>query len=95
MRLDHTGLQTRINDISVKETKNSFVSERMRISKTKLLTVDTKWVENHKYIIYHTYCLPEQVGEAKTTLYEHIKKVIHAYKEEIDQLFDIFQQTTQ
>jgi hypothetical protein len=84
--LDKRGFDKRIHEIEVTETAKSFVGDGKRISKDKLMKIDTIFFENHNSIRYFTYCLDGQQQLALNKIKEHIKSKVRIYKEEIDVL---------
>ena len=84
--LDKRGFDKRIHEIEVTETAKSFVGDGKRISKDKLMKIDTIFFENHNSIRYFTYCLDGKQQEALNKIKEHIILKVKSYKEEIDVL---------
>ena len=84
--LDPKGFNKRINEIEVNETDKYFVGDGKRISKYKLMKIDTVFFENHNSIRYFAYCLDGQQQEALKKIKEHIVLKVKLYKEEIDVL---------
>lgn len=85
--LDYRGFREKIYPIKCKETDKSFISDGLRVSKDKLMKIDTIFVENHKFISYHTYCLEGDKERAAEMLRAHVIEKIKAYKSEVDNLF--------
>jgi len=79
------GFYSNIYKIEVKETEKSYVFLGNRISKDKIMKIDTDTVENHKVIMYHTYCFDHQKDEAINMLVTHCKTKIISYKNSIDE----------
>lgn len=84
--LDKNGFGKRIQEIEVTETAKSFVADGKRISKDKIMKIDSIFLDNHNYIRYYTYCFDGQQQEALDKLKEHITSKVMKYKEEIDVL---------
>jgi hypothetical protein len=84
--LDKRGFDKRIHEIEVTETAKSFIGDGKRISKDKLMKIDTVFFENHNSIRYFTYCLDGQQQEALNKIKNHIISKVKLYKEEIDVL---------
>lgn len=82
--LDTKGFDKRIHEIKVTETNKSFVSNNKRISKDKLLKIDTIFVENHKSMRYFTYCKDGDQQKALDMIKQHIIDKVKIYKSEID-----------
>jgi hypothetical protein len=70
--LDAKGFGKRINEIEVTETDKSFIGDGKRISKDKLMKIDTIFVENHKSIRYYTYCRDGEQQDALNMIKKHI-----------------------
>ncbi len=85
--LDFKGFDKRIFEIESKETDTSFVADGKRISKDKLMKVDTIFVENHKSMRYFTYCRDGEQQKALDLIKAHIVEKIKTYKSEVDALF--------
>lgn len=84
--LDLKGFDKRIFEIEAKETDKSFVADGERISKDKLLKIDTIFVENHKSMRYYTYCRDGEQQKALDMIKQHIIDKVKTYKSEIDAL---------
>ncbi len=84
--LDPKGFDKSIREIEVTETEKSFVGDGKRISKDKLMKIDTMFVENHKSIRYYTYCLDGEQQKALDMIKQHIIDKVKTYKLEIDAL---------
>jgi hypothetical protein len=84
--LDFKGFDKRIFEIEAKETEKSFVADGKRISKEKLMKVDTIFVENHKSMRYFTYCMDGEQQKALDLIKAHIVEKIKTYKSEVDAL---------
>jgi hypothetical protein len=84
--LDQKGFDKRIHEIEVTETDKSFVGDGKRISKAKLMNIDTMFVENHKSMRYYTYCRYGEQQKALDMIKEHIIDKVKTYKSEIDAL---------
>ena len=84
--LDPKGFDKRIHEIKVTETDKSFVGNGKRISKDKLLKIDTMFVENHKSMRYYTYCRDGDQQKALDMIKQHIIDKVKTYKSEIDAL---------
>lgn len=84
--LDFKGFDKRIFEIESKETNKSFFADGKRISKDKLLKIDTMFVENHKSMRYFTYCRDGDQQKALDMIKAHIVDKIKTYKSEIDSL---------
>lgn len=84
--LDFKGFDKRIFEIECKETDKSFVADGKRISKDKLLKIDTMFFENHKSIRYFTYCRDGEQQKALDMIKAHIVDKIKTYKSEVDSL---------
>lgn len=82
--LDPRGFDKRIYEIKVKETEKSFISDEKRISKDKLMKVDTIFIETHKSIRYFTYCKDGEQQNALDLIKQHIINKVKIYKAEID-----------
>lgn len=87
MSLDPNGLSSRVSEIEVKETSKSFVAERMRINKERLMRVDTSFIETSRIIRYYTYCREGDQQQALDMLKAHIIEKIKTYKMEVDTLY--------
>lgn len=85
--LTSNGLKQTVRELNVKETDKSFVGDGSRISKDKIMKIDTIFVENHRMINYYTYCMPEDKDKAIEMLKSHVKSKVMTYKSEIDALF--------
>lgn len=85
--LDSRGFQKRIYDIEVTEKGKSFIGEGKIINKSKLMLIDTMFVETHTSLRYYTYCLEGQQQKALDKLKSHIIEKVKKYKEEIDLLY--------
>lgn len=84
--LDPKGFDKRIHEIEVTETDKSFVGDGKRISKDKLMKIDTIFVENHKSMRYYTYCIDGEQQKALDMIKQHIIDKVKTYKAEIDAL---------
>lgn len=84
--LDSRGFDKRIHRMGAKETEKSFIADGKRISKDKLMKVDTVFVENHTSMRYFTYCREEQIQDALNLIKAHIIEKVKTYKKEIDVL---------
>ena len=84
--LDPKGFDKRIHEIEVTETDKSFVGDGKRISKDKLMKIDTMFVENHKSMRYYTYCRDGEQQKALDMIKQHIIDKVKTYKAEIDAL---------
>jgi len=84
--LDPKGFDKRIYEIEVTETDKSFVGDGKRISKDKLMKIDTMFVENHKSMRYYTYCGDGEQQKALDMIKQHIIDKVKTYKSEIDAL---------
>ena len=82
--LDSKGFYHRITPITVEEKDKTYIGEGKRISKGKLMKIDTIFFENHKSIRYYTYCIGGQQQESLNLIKGHIIKKVNQYKEEID-----------
>ena len=85
--LTSNGLKQTVREMNVKETDKSFVGDGQRISKDKLMKIDTIFIENHRMINYFTYCMVEDKDKAIEMLRAHVKQKVMTYKSEIDALF--------
>lgn len=81
------GFYKLIDSMEVEQTGKSYVGEGKRISKDKIMKIDTIWREHHNSIQYHTYCLEGQQQEALNMLKAHIIAKVKKYKAEIDNLY--------
>ncbi len=72
VRLDERGWDKRVETWEVKDTGKCYSNVGNRISKDKLMKPDSIFFESHKWFHYFTYCLPEQVENAKDMLTNHI-----------------------
>ncbi len=84
--LDKRGFDKRIDKIEVVETSKSFVGEGKRISKDKLMKIDSVIFDNHRVLRYFTYCEDGKQQEALYLLKAHIIAKVKQYKSEIDLL---------
>lgn len=84
--LDSRGFDERIKEIEATETSKSFLADGKRISKDKLLKIDTVFVENHQSIRYFTYCRNGEQQMALDMIKQHIIDKVKTYKSEIDVL---------
>ncbi len=80
------GFDKRIHELEVIETAQSFIAEHRRISKNKLLAINTVLMENHKNLRYHTYCMECDQQKALDLIKQHIIDKVLTYKSEIDSL---------
>lgn len=88
--IDEGGFAKSIYELSLyRETNKAFVCEGSRISKSKLMKIDTMYRENHKSIRYYTYCKDGDQQKALDLIKSHIMEKIKTYKSEIDILFKI------
>jgi len=85
--LDSKGFGYNIIKIEAKESDKSFIKNGKRISKDKLLKIDTIYNENHKTIRYITYCRDGEQQKALDIIKAHIIKKVKQYKSEIDELY--------
>lgn len=87
--LNTSGYKTKIRDFEVKATTKSYVCdiENLRISKDKIMLIDTIMIENHRCINYFIYCLENQTDEALNMLKKHITEKANIYKSEIDLIY--------
>ena len=76
------------NEIEVKDGK-TYSGDGHRISKDKIMRIDTNHYENSGSIHYFTWCFEEQLEEARLMLKNHIIKKVKQYKEDIDALYEI------
>ena len=51
------------------------------IKKTKLMVVDSMVLDSHRYFMFFTYCLPDDLNNANDLLKSHI---LSKYKEVIE-----------
>src|SRR5690242_15871168 len=84
--LDKKGFGKVIHEIDVVEKTNSFVSSGSRISKDKIMSIQTNFHEHHNCIRYFTYCKDGQQQDALDLLKKYIIKKVERYKSEIDEL---------
>lgn len=89
LRLKEDGFTKNIKEFDIKETEKSFICDGQRISKNKILKIDTMYVENHKWLNYHTYCLEGDQEKAFDMLKKHIIDKVKTYKSEIDVLIGL------
>jgi len=82
--IDQRGLGKRVREIEVTETDKSFTAKGIRISKDKLLKIDSKFVETHRSIRYFTYCRDGEQQMALNMIKQHIVDKVKMYKSEID-----------
>lgn len=85
--LDKHGFGYRVHDILVKEKGKSYVGEGKRISKDKFSVIDSIYIETHKSIRYHTYCLDGDQQKSIDMLKAHVISKLLEYKQEIELLF--------
>ena len=86
--LDLRGYAERIREIEVTETDKSFLGDGSRISKDKLLTINTIYHENHASMRYYTYCRDGDQQKSLEMIKQHIVGKITTYKSEIDALME-------
>lgn len=87
MSLDTTGFKTTKKEIEVKEGQKSFVADGIRVSKEKILKIDTIFIETSAVIKYHIFCFESDEAIAVTMLRNHILAKTKAYKEQIDLIY--------
>lgn len=75
--------------MEMEETAKSFVGGGKRISKEKLMKIDTIWIENHRLIHYHTFCVEGQQQAAIDMLKAHVIAKANQYKAELDAILEI------
>jgi hypothetical protein len=85
-KLDKNGFSHRIEPIDCDETKKMYVTPTKRISKDKIMKIDTQVIENHRWQHFFTYCLEGKQQEALNMLKEHIIQNITRIKSEVDEL---------
>ena len=83
--LDFFGWSEKVSSQNIeKETKNSYLLYKERISKDKIMRLDTMFYESHKHFRYFTYCLEPDIDLAKQLLkniiIEKIEKVEKEFK---------------
>lgn len=86
--LDSRGFYGHVNDIEVEEKKSSFVGEGYRISKDKIMKIDTIFFENSACVRYHTYCHDGDVQKSIDMLKQHIKSKVEKYSKDINILLE-------
>jgi hypothetical protein len=86
--LDKRGFNYRVQEIEVTESAKSFVGEGKRISKDKIMKIDTIFFENHKSMRYFTYCLDGEQQKSLDMIKQHIIEKLKTYKSEIDALME-------
>jgi hypothetical protein len=89
---DKKGLSFKLIELEVKETEKSYVGDGFRISKDKIMVIDTIYYETSEIISYHTYCLVDQRVEALDMLKTHVVNKVISYKLKIDNLYDLIKQ---
>ena len=81
--VDSSGWGQNVSELVVeKETKNSYLLYKERISKEKIMKIDTIFMDDHKYYRYFTYCLEPDVELAKQLLKEKIIEKIEKIEKE-------------
>ena len=86
-KLDKMGFSHRIESIDCEETKKMYVTHSKRISKDKIMKIDTHMIENHRWQHFFTYCLEGQQQEALNMLKTHIIEKVKKIKSEVDELY--------
>ena len=82
--LDVRGYDSRITEIKVIEKDKCYIGDGKTIHKDRLMTINTKFIENHKSMRYYTYCKDGDQQKALYMLKAHIIEKVKKYKEEID-----------
>jgi hypothetical protein len=85
-KLDTKGFSHRIEPIDCDETKKMYVTPTKRISKDKIMKIDTQVIESHRWQHFFTYCLEGQQQDALNMLKSHIIENITRIKSEVDAL---------
>jgi hypothetical protein len=85
-KLDKNGFSHRIEPIDCEETKKMYLTPTKRISKDKIMKIDTRLLESHTWQHFFTYCLEGQQQEALNMLKAHIIKNITRIKSEVEEL---------
>jgi len=86
MGVDAKDFYCKVIKAEFSEREKSYVRPTQRISKDKLMKIDTIWLENSEVVRYHTYCLPEQKEAAIEMLRRHIIAKVTGYHEKINHL---------
>jgi hypothetical protein len=87
LKLGKNGFTNRIEPIDCVESKKTYVTYSKRISKDKIMKIDSHMLENHKWQHFFTYCLEGQQQEALDMLRSHIINNVKRIKSEVDELF--------
>ena len=66
------------------ETSKSFLCEGRRVSKDKLMQIQTRFVETHRSLKYYMYCFPADKERAAKILRDYITQKALTYKSEIE-----------
>ena len=82
--VDFNGKGFHITENKAKETKKCYSWTGYRISKDKLMQIDTAFIEYHNSVKYYTYCLAGDQQKALDKLKSHIIAKIKRYKKDIE-----------
>lgn len=85
--LDKTGWKTTYDPITVVETVKTYKSGFQTIRKEKLLSIESVYRENTKFMKFYTYCTFEQKAQAEDILKSHIVGKLVLFKNDLDVLF--------
>jgi len=87
------GWNHNIVPMTVEETNKSFVTTGYRISKDKLMKIDTDLRDNTKLVAYYTYCREGDQRNALNLIKKQIISKVKQYKDEVDILCDYTSKT--
>ena len=82
--VDFNGKGFRVSENKAKETGKCYSWTGHRVSKDKLMQIETMFYENHDSIRYYTYCLEGDQQKALDMLKTHVCAKVNKYKEEIE-----------
>jgi len=83
--VDKTDSRCNLVELNVTEKDKIYVTENNnRISKDKLMKIDTMFYENADSIRYTVYCLENDIELAKSMLLNHIQAKLETYKQSLD-----------
>ncbi len=89
MSLSKDGYHLTIREFLARETKGSYVFDKSRVSKDKIMRIDTKLLTMHNFQAFYTYCLPEQERDAVNMLRNHLIENIEKIKLEVDAVYSV------
>jgi len=87
LRLNSSGYRKWIDVIQVRETNKSFVGSGKRIDKSKILVLDSMFIQRHNLISYYTYCKKEDISTAVDLIKKRIVAMAKQFNEECNQMF--------